>query len=300
MAAAALPVPAHAAFPGRNGPILYGWRYISGEERDEMYFAAGIWRISATTQHAQSIGCIDRPVSEDQNACADIDYSDPTASPDGRLVVFDTGGALALAHTDGTGLRDLATTVPAVGDPAFSPDGTRIAFVAAGSRHRGVWIVGLRTGDRARRLVDDATSPVWSSRGWIAFCRRSGIYRIRPDGSGLRRVVANGKTPAWSPHGSRLAFTRDEIDRRGRIVTHAGLFSVDIAGSRLRALARLNGGKALDIAWSPNGRQVAILDEQDLWTTDLRSGRPHGLTWAFPTGGAYSGWTYGIDWQPLP
>lgn len=91
--------------------------------------------------------------------------TDPAGSPDGSEIA-----AVALADTDevagpialfdaatGTLIRDLADGVDL--DPAFSPDGRRVAFV----RGRDLYAVP-RGGGRARRLARNVTDPAWARR----------------------------------------------------------------------------------------------------------------------------------------
>jgi Tol biopolymer transport system component len=120
------------------------------------------------------------PITADGRCCA----RDLTWSPDGRWIAFSE--ELSLGSSD-------ITIVPAKGGPFrhvtrlkgqeqhldWSPDGRRIVF----TRLTGRWW--------------DGAADVWS---------------IRPDGTGLRRVVATGEldlSPAWSPDGGRLAVYSD-------------------------------------------------------------------------------------------
>jgi Tol biopolymer transport system component len=90
----------------------------------------------------------------------------------------------------------------------------------------------------------DNTYPDWSPDGrWIVFQngeRRSALYVIHPDGSGLRLLVpAHAFTAKWSPDGKKVAFVR-----RG------ALYVVHRDGSHLRAL--LKGKPSIDApAWQP-------------------------------------------------
>jgi dipeptidyl aminopeptidase/acylaminoacyl peptidase len=73
--------------------------------------------------------------------------------------------------------------------PSWSPHGTKLAFGrSTGSGRAGIYLV-RRDGSGLRRLTRGA-GPVWSPNGrWIAFGRSGDLYVIRTDGQGLRRVV---------------------------------------------------------------------------------------------------------------
>jgi Tol biopolymer transport system component len=52
-----------------------------------------------------------------------------------------------------------------------------------------------------------SSNPRWSPDGsWIAFMSYGGIYRVHPDGTGLRLIIPNGSFPVWSPDGTTLMY----------------------------------------------------------------------------------------------
>ena len=72
-------------------------------------------------------------------------------------------------------------------EPDWSPDGSRIAFVA----RRHIFTMSA-TGQRLRRLTDyfGDSDPAWSPDGkYIAFIRDHDLYVMRANGHGQRRVI---------------------------------------------------------------------------------------------------------------
>ena len=74
----------------------------------------------------------------------------------------------------------------------------------------------------------------------IAFIKHQNLYTIRTDGKGLKLIARDVAFAAWSPDGSRLAYT------------HAGLYVVNADGSDAHKIAASGEG----MAWSPDGRQI--------------------------------------------
>lgn len=99
------------------------------------------------------------------------------------------------------------------------------------------------------------STPGWSPDGrLIAFASNrdgGGIFVIRPDGTGIRRVTpTKGKAPEWSPDGKELAFEARD-----------GLRLISVTGEGERTLVRVTGmgERSLAPAWSPDGTQIAFV-----------------------------------------
>jgi hypothetical protein len=159
-------------------------------------------------------------------------------------------------------------------EPAWSPDGRRLAYVAAGSGGASDLYVIDADGTHAGRITwtdgVDETSPSWSPDGKRLVVERSGtIVTVRADGTG-ERVLASGWEPAWSPRGRGIAFSNG-----------ADLYLVSTRKGqprRLTSSATPDGAPA----WAPDGRRLAFVSEDsggaDVHLLDLRSGQVKRLT----------------------
>lgn len=148
----------------------------------------------------------------------------PSWSPGGRFIAFAsirTGlSQVYRMRADGSHQRRLTNAFGNCDSPAWSPRGTLIAFHCAMANEK---VSMMRPdGTHVRTLLRRVTSTIDGSPSWapdgrrIAFSRGLrgpswrglGIWTIRPDGRGLRRVTSSGGDPAFSPDGRWVAFVR--------------------------------------------------------------------------------------------
>ncbi len=129
--------------------------------------------------------------------------------------------------------------------PSSSPDGARLAFVGVGK----IWVVDLPDGE-PRPLAPDLEA-------------------------GLQL------TPAWSPDGSRIAFTTwDDLE-------HGSVWSIAPDGSNSRILTT-NAGQYLYPSWSPDGSSLVALRGPGVGPPEEWSGWQRGGDWTavrIPAGG---------------
>jgi Tol biopolymer transport system component len=146
-------------------------------------------------------------------------------SPDGSRIAFNTvegkpDAGIYVINSDGTGLRLLLGTEfedPGAGDypadPAWSPDGKRIAFVRKDISWSKPWQVYTMNADGSSpRLLTGAAAdqkPTWSPDGMmIAFGSFRTIGTMNADGSGVRLYPSQlGFEPDWSPDGQSLIYS---------------------------------------------------------------------------------------------
>ncbi len=151
----------------------------------------------------------------------------PAAAGDGALAfVSQRSGDEQLWTLTPAGLRRITSLPPStVGEPRWSPDGSRLAFVATRGGRSDILIVGRDGGAVLQLTNDDAddASPVWSADGGHVYftSRRSGAWRIWRAEAGAAsadkpapataigqegpRAVRLGPDPALGPAGALYA-----------------------------------------------------------------------------------------------
>jgi serine/threonine-protein kinase len=152
--------------------------------------------------------------------------ADYAFSQNGTLVFFPgVAGAQGLPMSwmgrDGK-LSAVRPALASWSNPAFAPDGRRLAVDILDDGQRDVWIIEWERDALARLTVDGAfnTTPVWTPSGdGIAFGSRRGggptsnLYWQRADGTGdvtrLTDAKANQYPTSWHPSGRFLAFDEE-------------------------------------------------------------------------------------------
>lgn len=208
--------------------------------------------------------------SETQVTTEPMYFGGATISPDGSRVAFAAwGDHLGLYVVDANGGRPVRLPLPGaegiVADPAFSPDGTRIAYVDSGESENHLWVMDADGGNAHEILADEAALAggagglQWSpaTDRLVAQARLSDgtnvIYTLASDGSDFRQIITGGLSPYWSPDGSRIAYTiecQELTDPSCLAAGSAGLAIADADGSNVREF-----GFAASGPWHP-GAQV--------------------------------------------
>jgi Tol biopolymer transport system component len=130
------------------------------------------------------------------------------------------------------------------GSPAWSPDGSRIAFSSERDGNAEIYVMKA-DGSGMTRLTHtsaDERDPAWSPDGrTIAFITgRTGkteLSTMKPDGSDQKKLLSmdrgDAAEPRWSPDGSTIAFVHLPDGRTGRA---AIICTVNADGTTLRHL----------------------------------------------------------------
>ena len=204
----------------------------------------------------------------------------PSFAPDGKTFVYvsKASGKADIYFKRVDGRNAINLTKDSHSDdtqPAFSPDGSEIAFRSERDGG-GIFIMGA-TGESVRRLTDFGFNPTWSPDGsQIAVSTESTALQpqSRPGSAlidvidvrtGAKREVVDlahdGVQPNWSPHGDRIAYWS--------IIGGGGqrdLFTVDPhAANPRQTIVRVTNDPALDWnpVWSPDGKYLYFGSDRD-------------------------------------
>jgi Tol biopolymer transport system component len=188
-------------------------------------------------------------------------------------------------------------------DPAYSPDGSRIAFVSTGHQ---IFVMNA-DGSGRRQITTGSTaksSPTWSADGTqIAYAANSSdvdgqtdleIWAINADGTGRRQLTNNSSfsdtQPAWSPLGDKIAFVSartGDTDRNVYVMNSDGSGQINITpNSPPGCSPNCYQGHDDNPAWAPNGSKIAYVHNHtptgggrpDIWTMNPSGGGKFNLT----------------------
>ncbi len=236
----------------------------------------------------------------------------PAISPDGRYMAYFSsrglfGIDLYLAEVaTGTVVRQLTSVTRDAHFDAlsfissagtWSPDGKQLAFVVYADGNNEIDVMDVSSGDITRRIrvrgVGAMADPAWSPDGrTIAFTGFAGgisdLYLYDLTTSQARALTHDREAqlqPAWSPDGRTLAFVTDAGSETDVGMLRFGpmrLAMLDLAEGGITLLPRLGHGKMVNPRFTPDGRSLLFISDQDgvsdLYRRSLATGSIARLT----------------------
>ena len=232
-------------------------------------------------------------------------HSFPSLAPDGKSIAYVASHAgrrhIYVQRVDGRIAIDLTSdSLADDSEPAYSPDGSQIAFRSERDGG-GIFVMGA-LGESVRRLTDFGHNPSWSPDGqrivvstvgvelkpysrawsgelWVIDTRTGAKQPLtkpgpdRPDFGDMGDAVQ----PSWSPHGRRIAFWGTSWQG------HRDLWTIDPdAAQPKQTVVRVTSGLALhwNPVWTPDGKYLYFGSNADgtlnLWRVamDETTGKP--------------------------
>ena len=172
---------------------------------------------------------------------------------------------LQIADADGQNPQVMLRSKSSIISPAWSPDGSRLAYVSFETGKPVVYVQTLSSGQRfpVANFKGNNSVPAWSPSGSqlaIALSRDgiSQIYTINADGSGLRRVMRSpliDTEPFYAADGGSLVFTSD---RSGS----PQVYRVPVSGGNAQRIT-FNGSYNISPALSPDGNNLVYVTRRD-------------------------------------
>ncbi len=286
VACAGLVSSAHAAFPGKNGRIIFErkasqfagnsdpWVFSGGKARRLVRISNNAYNFSyspngkkivfeATVPSEELVvmnanGTRPRVITAKVHKC--IGKRHPTWSPNGKKIAFVCLNRNSLSDHDvwsvnanGTGIRRISRTHDAY-SPAWSPRGNKIAYTTYGG---SIYTVPAR-GGKSKLLIAEAPGGVfggtfqgvdWSPNGRLLVSDSSGdgVYTINArTGATSGDLAEIGAEPVFSPDGKKILYV-GIAESRGS--TRIGLWKMNLDGSNKQQVTR--GGYDRAPSWAP-------------------------------------------------
>src|SRR5688500_11684204 len=207
-------------------------------------------------------------------------------SPDGRRIAFTSGrdslrfgnvwarvSAIYVMNADGTGIRRFSDLADGAVHPAWSPDGSRIAFARMdGAPTNGIWVASI-DGTAKTQLTSpgvwDDFAPLFTPDG-----RRILFLSTRLVGGGFATRLFSMRTDGTDvteiprPYSSG-SITWYDLSSDGRLLAFSlyadgpdDIYTMTVAGTDLKRLTE-DAGEDTHPFWSPDGARLLFTSRRD-------------------------------------
>jgi Tol biopolymer transport system component len=195
---------------------------------------------------------------------------------------------------DGTDPKQLTENAWSDDAPAYSADGTKIAFVGHPDGVAKIYVMNA-DGTGVTNISGPeghGYQPAWSPDGTkIAFYSGGDIWVMNANGSGQTPLASSGvdasfEAPSWSPDGTRIAFVKQSVRP-----SDSDIWMMNADGTGITRVTDF-AGFVYSPDWAPGGRRIAFYRYSRLKGYRIFTIRPDGTGRKFvASGGRNPSWS---------